>query len=170
MTEDEKTNQEFEEFGNKEESVNDVASLQDKVDEYLDCWQRERASFANYKRRVEQDNAVMADRLLGEHIKLFLPVMDDLERALDHSPADPDCASWITGIELIRKKLIKTLETQDVGVIDLKPGDMFDPINQEAVTHEENDRFSDGQIIEVVQTGYQLKERVIRPAKVRVAK
>ncbi|NLB71624.1 MAG: nucleotide exchange factor GrpE, partial [Chloroflexi bacterium] len=50
------------------------------------------------------------------------------------------------------------------------PGDMFDPINQEAVTHEENDRFSDGQIIEVVQTGYQLKERVIRPAKVRVAK
>ncbi len=170
MTEDEKTNQEFEEFGNKEESVNDVVSLQDKVDEYLDCWQRERASFANYKRRVEQDNAVMADRLLGEHIKLFLPVMDDLERALDHSPADPDCASWIAGIELIRKKLLKTLETQDVSVIDLNPGDMFDPINQEAVTHEENDRFSDGQIIEVVQTGYQLKERVIRPAKVRVAK
>jgi molecular chaperone GrpE len=66
--------------------------------------------------------------------------------------------------------LLKTLETQNVSVIDLKPGDIFDPLNQEAVTYEENDRFTDGQIIEIVQTGYQLKDRVIRPAQVRVAK
>ncbi len=138
--------------------------------EYLDCLQRERASFANFKRRIDLENAAMADRLLAEHVKFFLPVVDDLERALNHPPADPDCANWIMGIDLIRKKLLNTLESQDVTPIDLKPGDLFDPINQEAVTHEENDRFSDGEIIEVLQTGYQLKDRVIRPALVRVAK
>jgi len=66
--------------------------------------------------------------------------------------------------------LVKTLESRNVTIIDLKPGDLFDPLNQEAVTHEENDQYSDGQIIEVVQTGYQLKDRIIRPALVRVAK
>jgi len=171
MTEDDKTNHEFEELDNREDPmVDDPTDLQAKADEYLDCWQRERASFTNYKRRVDQENAAMADRLLGDHVKLFLPVVDDLERALDHVPGNLDCASWIAGIELIRKKLLKTLETQNVSVIDLKPGDIFDPLNQEAVTYEENDRFTDGQIIEIVQTGYQLKDRVIRPAQVRVAK
>jgi len=54
--------------------------------------------------------------------------------------------------------------------MELKPGDMFDPNTQEAVTHEENDTYTNGQIIEVIQTGYQIKDRVIRPALVRVAK
>ena len=149
---------------------NELDAALSKADEYLDSLQRERASFANYKRRVDQENALLADRLLGDHIKIFLPVMDDLERALNHTPSDPNCANWISGIELIRKKLLKTLEAQNITAIDLKPGDLFDPLNQEAITHEENDQFSDGEIIEVLQTGYQLKERIIRPALVRVAK
>lgn len=149
---------------------NELDAALSKADEYLDSLQRERASFANYKRRVDQENALLADRLLGDHIKIFLPVMDDLERALNHTPSDPVCANWISGIELIRKKLLKTLEAQNITAIDLKPGDLFDPLNQEAITHEENDQFSDGEIIEVLQTGYQLKERIIRPALVRVAK
>ncbi len=160
-----------------EEATPDLAALQaenadlrKQNEEYLDSLQRERASFANYKRRIDLDNASYAERLLAEHVKFFLPVVDDLERSLLHRPADPDCASWISGIELIRQKLMKSLETKDVRTLDLKPGDMFDPNTQEAVTHEENDQFSDGEIIEVVQTGYQIKDRVIRPALVRVAK
>lgn len=162
---------------NKEEKLQEADDIQDeldaalaKADEYLDSLQRERASFANYKRRVDQENAALADRVVADQVKIFLPVVDDLERALNHPPSDPDCANWIAGIDLIRKKLLKTLEAQNVTVIDLKPGDQFDPINQEAVTHEENDQFSDGEIIEVLQTGYQLKDKIIRPALVRVAK
>lgn len=174
MTEEEKQNienQENEELFEEETGVqNELDAALAKADEYLDSLQRERASFANYKRRIDQENAALTDRLLGEHIKIFLPVMDDLERALNHTPSDPDCANWISGIDLIRKKLVKTLESRNVTIIDLKPGDLFDPLNQEAVTHEENDQYSDGQIIEVVQTGYQLKDRIIRPALVRVAK
>ncbi|MEL7626371.1 MAG: nucleotide exchange factor GrpE [Anaerolineaceae bacterium] len=174
MTEQDKQNNENQEHGDLFDEVSGIQSELDaalaKADEYLDSLQRERASFANYKRRIELDNAVLADRLLGEHIKIFLPVMDDLERALDHAPNEPDCANWIAGIELIRKKLLTTLDAQHVTEIKLKPGDMFDPTNQEAVTHEESDQFSDGEIIEVVRTGYQLKDRIIRPALVRVSK
>ncbi len=146
------------------------ADLRKQSEDYLDSLQRERASFANYKRRIDLDNASLAERLLAEHVKFFLPVADDLERSLLHRPEDPDCASWISGIELILQKLLRTLESKDVRPLDLKPGDMFDPNTQEAVTHEENDTYADGQIIEVVQTGYQIKDRVIRPALVRVAK
>lgn len=160
-----------------EEAAPDLASLQaenadlrKQSEDYLDSLQRERASFANYKRRIDLDNASYAERLLAEHVRFFLPVADDLQRSLQHLPEDPDCASWIAGIELVLQKLLKSLETKDVRPLDLKPGDMFDPNTQEAVTHEENDTYTDGQIIEVVQTGYQIKDRVIRPALVRVAK
>lgn len=170
MTDDDKKTSEVEENNEITALENQLSELQAKADEYLDSLQRERASFANYKRRIDQENAQMAERLLGEHVRIFLPVVDDLERALEHAPADPDCANWIAGVELILKKLLTTLEKQNVTVIDLKPGDLFDPNNQEAVTHEENENYTDGQIIEVVQTGYQLKERIIRPALVRVAK
>ena len=172
MTE-EKLNNEQENFDEIIEDNGELTELEaacSKANEYLDSLQRERASFANYKRRVDQENAVMADRLLGDHVKLFLPVVDDLERALKNAPADPNFSGWVEGIDLILKKLLKTLANQNVNQIELKPGDLFDPINQEAISHEENDRFSDGQIIEVVQTGYQLKDRIIRPALVRVAK
>ena len=170
MTDDDKKTSEVEENNENTALETQLSELQAKADEYLDSLQRERASFANYKRRIDQENAAMAERLLGEHVRIFLPVVDDLERALEHAPADPDCANWIAGVELILKKLLSTLEKQNVTVIDLKPGDLFDPNNQEAVTHEENENYTDGQIIEVVQTGYQLKERIIRPALVRVAK
>lgn len=170
MTDDDKKTSEVEENNENTALETQLSELQAKADEYLDSLQRERASFANYKRRIDQENTAMAERLLGEHVRIFLPVVDDLERALEHAPADPDCANWIAGVELILKKLLSTLEKQNVTVIDLKPGDLFDPNNQEAVTHEENENYTDGQIIEVVQTGYQLKERIIRPALVRVAK
>ena len=174
MTENENSTYENQEnkktFLEGSEAPDSLEAARIEAADYLDCLQRERASFANYKRRIDLENAAMADRLLAEHVKFFLPVVDDLERALNHPPVDPDCANWIVGIDLIRKKLLTTLEAQNVIPIDLKPGDLFDPINQEAVTHEENDRFSDGEIIEVLQTGYQLKDRVIRPALVRVAK
>lgn len=160
-----------------EELTPDLASLmaenedlRKQNEDYLDSLQRERASFANYKRRIDLDNASYADRLLAEHVKFFLPVADDLERSLLHRPEDPECASWILGIELILQKLLKSLEEKGVRSMDIKPGDMFDPNTQEAVTHEENDIYTNGQIIEVIQAGYQIKDRVIRPALVRVAK
>ena len=145
-------------------------NLKTQSAEYLDSLQRERASFANYRKRVDQDNHLVYDNALVDLIKIFLPVVDDLERALKNKPSDPEAEPWISGIALILQKLMKTLDAKGVSALDVQPGDDFDPAFQEAVTHEENPEYSDSQVIEVVQTGYKLKDRVIRPALVRVAK
>lgn len=138
--------------------------------ENLDGLQRERASFANFKRRMEQDAMAVYDNSLADHVRPFLPVIDDLERAIKHQPSDPEVQEWFTGLELIVQKLLKTLNDQGVQVIEVKPGDTFDPNTQEAITHEEAKGFEDGQVIEPVQNGYKLKEKIIRPTLVRVAK
>ena len=140
------------------------------ADQYLEDLQRERAAFANYKRRVDQDNQMVAELALAKSVNIFLPVIDDLERALKNRPENTACDSWADGIELILQKLRGTMTKQNVEVLDIQPGDDFDPSYQEAVTHEDNKEYSDGQVIEVVQTGYKLKDRIIRPACVRVAK
>ena len=145
-------------------------SLKAQSAEYLDSLQRERASFANYRKRVDQDNHLVYDNALADLIKIFLPVVDDLERALKNKPSDPEAEPWISGIALILQKLMKTLDAKGVSALDVQPGDDFDPTYQEAVTHEEDPKYSENQVIEVVQTGYKLKDRVSRPALVRVAK
>ncbi len=144
--------------------------LKSQAAENLEGLQRERASFANFKRRMEQDAMAVYDNSLADHVKPFLPVVDDLERAIKHQPIDPEVQQWSAGLELILQKLLKTLSDQGVQVIDVKPGDAFDPNTQEAITHEKSEGFEDGQVIEPVQTGYKLKEKIIRPTLVRVAK
>jgi molecular chaperone GrpE len=138
--------------------------------EYLDSLQRERASFANYRRRVDQENLQIYDIALGDVVKIFLPVVDDLERAIKQKPEVPEVDPWYQGIELTLQKLHKTLESKGVQKLDVNPGDQFDPSIHEAVSHEDHPDFSDGQVVEVLQNGYKLKDRIIRPALVRVAK
>ena len=138
--------------------------------EYLDSLQRERASFANYRRRVDQENLQIYDIALGDLVKIFLPVVDDLERALKQKPDIPEVDPWYQGVELTLQKLYKTLESKGVQKLDVNPGDEFDPAIHEAISHEDHPDFSDGQVVEVLQNGYKLKDRIIRPALVRVAK
>jgi molecular chaperone GrpE len=138
--------------------------------EYLDSLQRERASFANYRKRIDQENLQIYDLALGDLIQAFLPVVDDLERALKHKPEIPELEPWYEGIALTLQKLQKTLESKGVEILDVKAGDEFNPAIHEAVSHEDHPNFNDGQIVEVLQNGYKIKNRIIRPALVRVAK
>lgn len=144
--------------------------LKTQCAEYLDSLQRERANFTNYKRRIDQENATIYDRSLVETVKIFLPVVDDLERALKNKPAESTDGQWINGIELILQKLQQSLKSKGIVPLVVEPGDLFDPRFHEAISHEENEQFSDGQVIEAVQPGYKLKDIIIRPALVRVAK
>ncbi len=137
-----------------------------KVAEHLDGWQRSQADFINYKSRVQRDQELMKSVMKGDIIKKFLPVLDDLERALQNRPADSD--SWINGIELIHKKLQSILESEGVTRIEAE-GQLFDPNYHEAISHEPAEGVESGHVIAVVQSGYMLGERVIRPALVRVA-
>lgn len=153
-----------------------LQSLQEQLEaesararEYLDGWQRARAEFANYKKRVEREQSQAYQNAAGTIIRRYLEVLDDLERALKNRPQEQDGATWANGIELIYRKLQTILENEGVKPLGLA-GEEFDPNLHEAISSEDNDHFHSGQIIEVLQPGYTLGERVLRPARVRVAR
>ena len=143
--------------------------LQAQADEYLDGWQRSRAEFANYKKRIEKEREETRARIAGELITGYLGVLDDLERALAGPPNGDELSEWITGIDLIYQKFRALLESEGVEAIE-PDGEPFDPNYHEAVTFEDSDDHEAGYIIETTQRGYQLNDRVLRPAMVRVAK
>ncbi len=149
---------------------NEMAELQSEIEKLKDGWQRERADFTNYKKRVRKDAVRSQQDALITVLKAFLSVSDDLERALKNKPEDGSVKDWVNGINLIQQKLLNQLKNQGVVRMAVEPGDDFDPNVHEAITQEEHDEFKDGQIIEVVQPGYRIEERVIRPAMVRVAR
>ncbi|HEY2982464.1 MAG TPA: nucleotide exchange factor GrpE [Anaerolineales bacterium] len=133
--------------------------------EYKDGWQRAQAEFQNYKKRLDRDNEAVYASMKSDILKRTLPVLDDLERALQNRPADE---AWVGGIELITHKLRSILEAEGVKRIEAE-GKMFDPNLHEAITHEPSDEVKSGCVIAVAQNGYMLGERVLRPALVRVA-
>jgi molecular chaperone GrpE len=142
-----------------------LAEAESKASEYKDGWARSQAEFQNYKRRVERDNTLTYASMKGDIIKKVLPALDDLERALQNRPVDD---AWAGGIDLIARKLQNILESEGVKRIEAK-GAAFDPNFHEAITHEPSDEVESEHVIDVVQNGYMLGERVIRPALVRVA-
>jgi molecular chaperone GrpE len=142
-----------------------LAETESKVSEYKDSWLRAQADFQNYKKRLERDNEMMYVSMKGDIIKKVLPALDDLERALQNRRAEDP---WADGIELIARKLQNMLESEGVKKIEAL-GVEFDPNFHEAISHEPANGAKSGHVIGVVQNGYMLGERVIRPALVRVA-
>jgi molecular chaperone GrpE len=142
-----------------------LAEAQSQTAEYKDGWQRAVADFQNYKRRVDAEKAETYQTAVGNIIKSYLPVLDDLERALTARPAD---LAWADGIDLICRKLQSILEAEGLKRIETE-GQMFNPNFHEAISQEPSSGHESGQIIAVIRNGYMLGDKVIRPAMVRVA-
>jgi molecular chaperone GrpE len=142
---------------------------QAKADEYLDGWQRARAELSNYRKRVDREKQGQYARIVSEILGRYLDVMDDLERALADIPESSETANWAKGIGMIHSKFKNILDAEGVEIIE-PLGESFDPNFHEAISNEESDSHEEGEVIEVVQKGYKLEDRVIRPAMVRVAK
>jgi molecular chaperone GrpE len=160
-----------------EEEIDELTALgremeqtQAQADEYLDDLRRERAAFQNYKRRQENERAELRQMAMASLLTQILPISDDLERALSAVPEEQSDQPWVEGIDLIQRKLRTTLESNGAIPIEAEPGQPFDPFVHEAVSYEENDSHQEGEIIDVVQKGYKLGERTLRPAMVRVAR
>lgn len=135
----------------------------------LDGWQRERAEFVNYKKRIERENAQLRSNITGEVIKKYLVIMDDLDLAMNHRPSCDEGAVWAEGIELIVRKLQTVIDGEGIERINQNKVP-FDPSQHEAISNEDNPEFASGEVIEVVRQGYKLGERILRPAMVRVAR
>src|SRR5690606_36130505 len=138
-----------------------------RADEYLESLQRERASFQNYRKRVEAERAQQAERVRGDVLLRLLPVLDDFYRATEAVPEDSR-DSWYEGILLILRKLERFLEDQGVQEIPAL-GEKFDPNFHEAVGVDDSTDAEPETIVDVLQRGYQQNDRVLRPALVRVA-
>ena len=149
-----------------EEAEARAREFEAKAAENLDGWQRAVAEFQNYKKRIDRDRESDKAIMKGDLIKRVLPVLDDLERALQNRPEGD---AWGNGIELIKRKLQAILEAEGLKRIEAE-GAAFDPNFHEAITYESADGQESGRVIAVVQNGYMLGDYVVRPAMVRVAK
>ena len=153
------------------EKVEDLERVLDQVreqsDEHLRSWQRTAADFSNYRRRIEEEREGLLQFSNALLIGKLLSVLDDFDRALANVPADTH-EGWVDGVRLVERKLRNLLEAEGVTQIEAL-GHEFDPNLHEAVVHEETADHPDNQVIGELQRGYRLRDRVLRPALVRVA-
>ena len=148
-----------------------LAEAETKARENQEGWQRERASFANYKSRIDRDIAVMSQAAASGLLKKVLPVVDDFDRAARNMPDGLKDNTWLSGLMLIQRKLNNILDSEGVKVIEAKPNEIFDPTQHEAISSDDApDGIESGHVIEELQRGYMLGEKVLRPALVRVAR
>jgi len=143
-----------------------LAEEREKAQSYLASWQRAAADYQNFKRRVEQEREELARLANAALIINLLPIVDDLERALENVDARLAGLTWLDGVRLIHRKFQALLEMSGVTEI-AADGEAFDPNVHEAVMFGEGE---DGKVIGVVQKGYKLGGRVLRPAMVVVGK
>ena len=141
-----------------------LAEEKEKAASNLAGWQRAQADFENYKRRAEQEKEEIAKYGNAKIMICLLPVLDDLERAVDSVPGDIKDNSWVEGIRLITRKLRANLEAQ--GLCQIKAlGENFDPNIHEAMMQAAGE---EGKVVEEIEKGYKLNDRLIRPTKVVV--
>lgn len=137
--------------------------------EYLAGWQRARAELDNFRKRVNQEQSHQQLRLRQEVITPLLGLADTFQAMADHLPDDLTDHAWALGVVHVARQIKQIL--REYGVVPIAAiGDQFDPRKHEAVSKVKKLGTASGCVVEVLQTGYVLEDKVIRPAKVKVAK
>jgi len=142
-----------------------AALLEKERDEHLDDLKRVAAEFENYRKRVARDQASQAARAHERLVKELLPVLDDLERALE-AASEHEEGKLEEGVRLVQRELQKALGKE--GLVEIETNGNFDPHVHEALLSQPSEQ-DDGAILEVLQKGYRLGDRVLRPARVVVS-
>jgi molecular chaperone GrpE len=127
---------------------------------------RTAAEFDNYRKRMDRERRDLADYTAAEVIKDLLPIIDNLERALQAAAQDDPLRK---GVELTHKQMLEILRKRGVTPIEALGAD-FDPNFHQAVIHEESSQHREGEVMEELQRGYVVGDRLLRPAMVKVAK
>jgi molecular chaperone GrpE len=142
-----------------------LAAVEAERDEHLNDLKRVAAEFENYRKRVLRDQESLVARAHERLVKELLPVLDDLERALAAAEEHEE-AKLEEGVRLVHRELAETLARE--GLAEVETDGQFDPHVHEALLSQPSDE-DEGTVIEVVQKGYRLGDRVVRPARVVVA-
>jgi molecular chaperone GrpE len=147
------------------EPEDQVAALEAERDEYLNDLKRVAADFENYRKRVSRDQAGLVARAHERLVKELLPVLDDLERALAAAEEHEE-AKLEEGVRLVHRELKAALDRE--GLAEIETDGVFDPHVHEALISQPSEA-EEGSVLEVLQKGYKLGDRVLRPARVVVA-
>jgi molecular chaperone GrpE len=155
------------------EELKALTAKADKADEYLLLAQRTQADFENYRKRAARETALAKERGATKLALELLPAVDNLERALEHAPAESDPAhpgdgAFVSGIKHVHSDVVAAL--QRAGIERYSPeGEAFDPTLHEAVAQQPVEGAEPGTVVEVFQRGYRMGDSVVRPARVVVA-
>jgi molecular chaperone GrpE len=153
------------------ESTLSLEECKKELDYWKDQFLRAKADFENFKRRIEKEKEQWYQTAQAVLLLDLLPVIDNFDRALEEKQKEeysPELKAWLEGFELIRKSLHKLLSKYDIKEIKIKAE--FDPHLHEAVAQVISPEHKTGQIVEVIEKGYTLKDTVLRPAKVTIAR
>jgi molecular chaperone GrpE len=142
-----------------------IAVVEAERDEYLNDLKRLAADFDNYRKRVARDQENLVARAHERLVKELLPVLDDLERALV-AAEDHEEAKLEEGVRLVHRELVSALSRE--GLVEIEADGRFDPHVHEALLTQPSEA-EEGAVIEVLQKGYRLGDRVLRPARVVVS-
>jgi molecular chaperone GrpE len=145
-----------------------LAAAQAEAEDYKDRWMRSQAEFANARKRMEKQRLETYGNATANVIEKLLPIVDDFDRAMENLPEEISENIWLEGMQLVQRKLLATLDNFNVTPIEAI-GEPFDPNLHEAITQEPTDEFESGVVCRVLQTGYKIGDRVIRPSLVVVA-
>ena len=129
---------------------------------------RTAAEFDNYRKRVDRERREFMDQTTADVVAGLLPIVDNFERALQ-APAAAESDALRKGVEMIHQQMLDLLRRHGVEPIQALGAD-FDPNVHQAVIHEESDAHREGEVMEELQRGYMLRDRLVRPAMVKVAK
>lgn len=145
-----------------------IAELRQQAEEYNNRYLRAQADFDNFRRRTLKEKEELAQYASMKLITQLLPVVDNFGRALQTSGDQSDSQSFHKGVDMIYRQLLQVLEAE--GLKAMEPvGQPFDPEMHQAIMQVESDEHEEGIVVEVVQPGYWLKDKVIRPAMVKVS-
>ena len=144
------------------------AAQQEAADNKLQ-WQRSAADFSNYKRRTEQEREALVGLANEVLLAKLLAIVDDFDRAIANMPAELQTVGWVGGISAIDRKLDQLLESEGLTPIEAL-GKQFDPHEHEAIAQEDRPGVPEGTVIAELQKGYRIRDRVLRPAMVAVAR
>ena len=144
-----------------------LAAIEKERDTLKEQLLRAVADFDNYRKRIERERRELSDYAATDVLLELLPIIDNFERALQ-APAGGD-EPFKKGVELIHKQMLDLLRKRGVTLIDALGAD-FDPNVHQAVIHEPSDEHREGEVMQELQRGYKLGDRLLRPAMVKVAK
>jgi len=166
---DQENKKEEEQKDNQENDQENKTNWEQKAAEYLAGWKRAKADYLNLKKEKDKEREEIMKFSNAALIIQLLPIYDHLKMAFDHIPEDLKDNEWVKGIEGIKKQTQDFIES--IGIKEIKTvGEKFNPEKHEAVAHEKNKDFESDIIFEETKPGYKLHDKVLYPAKVKVAK